>query len=135
MMGFMFAGTDEAPGDYFYENGLRLKRYRGMASIEAMQAGGEKRYMTQADDRKVKVAQGVSGAVVDKGSMQDLVPYLVQALRQSLQDMGMKSVEALQRSLADESLRFERRSVAAQIEGGVHGLHSYKEPSIGFRAP
>lgn len=135
MMGFMFAGTDEAPGDYFYDNGLRVKRYRGMASIEAMQAGGEKRYMTQADDRKVKVAQGVSGAVVDKGSMQDLVPYLVQALRQSLQDMGMKSVQVLQRSLADETLRFERRSVAAQIEGGVHGLHSYKEPSIGFRGP
>jgi IMP dehydrogenase len=135
MMGFMFAGTEEAPGDYFYENGLRLKRYRGMASIEAMSAGGEKRYMTQADDRKIKVAQGVAGAVVDKGSMQDLVPYLVQALRQSLQDMGMKSVVQLQRSLQDESLRFEKRSIAAQAEGGVHGLHSYKEPPIGFRGP
>jgi IMP dehydrogenase len=135
MMGFMFAGTEEAPGDYFYENGLRLKRYRGMASIEAMQAGGEKRYVTQADDRKVKVAQGVSGAVVDKGSMGDLVPYLVQALRQSLQDMGMRSVAAMHAALADETLRFERRSVAAQIEGGVHGLHSYKEPPIGYRGP
>ncbi len=133
MMGFMFAGTEESPGDYFYENGLRLKRYRGMASIEAMQAGGEKRYMTQADDRKIKVAQGVSGAVVDKGSMQDLVPYLVQALRQSLQDMGTKSVTVLQQALADDTLRFEKRSIAAQVEGGVHGLHSYKEPPIGFR--
>jgi IMP dehydrogenase len=134
MMGFMFAGTEEAPGDYFYENGIRLKRYRGMASIEAMQAGGEKRYVTQADDRKIKVAQGVSGAVVDKGSMSDLVPYLVQALRQSLQDMGQKSVKSLQAALADGTLRFERRSVAAQVEGGVHGLHSYKEPAIGFRS-
>ncbi|HZU95927.1 MAG TPA: IMP dehydrogenase [Planctomycetota bacterium] len=133
MMGFMFAGTEEAPGDYFYENGLRLKRYRGMASIEAMQAGGDKRYMTQADDRKIKVAQGVAGAVVDKGSMQDLVPYLVQALRQSLQDMGMKSVKALHAANADETLRVEKRSIAAQVEGGVHGLHSYKEPPIGFR--
>jgi IMP dehydrogenase len=133
MMGFMFAGTEEAPGDYFYESGLRLKRYRGMASIEAMQAGGDKRYMTQADDRKIKVAQGVAGAVVDKGSMQDLVPYLVQALRQSLQDMGMRSVKALHAANADETLRVEKRSIAAQVEGGVHGLHSYKEPPIGFR--
>ena len=66
-MGFMFAGTEEAPGEYFYEGGVRLKRYRGMASIEAMAAGGDKRYMTQADDRKVKVAQGVAGSVTDKG--------------------------------------------------------------------
>ncbi len=134
MMGFMFAGTQEAPGEYFYENGVRLKRYRGMASIEAMQAGGDKRYNTQADDRKVKVAQGVSGAVVDKGSMTEYVPYLVQGLRQSLQDMGIKDVRALHAGLDDETLRFERRSIAAQVEGGVHGLHSYKEAPLGFRA-
>ncbi|EMG21769.1 CBS domain protein, partial [Leptospira interrogans serovar Copenhageni str. LT2050] len=47
MMGFMFAGTTEAPGEYFYENGIRLKKYRGMASIEAMKAGGDKRYLTK----------------------------------------------------------------------------------------
>jgi IMP dehydrogenase len=135
MMGFMFAGTEEAPGAYFYENGIRLKRYRGMASIEAMQAGGDKRYVTQADDRKVKVAQGVSGAVVDKGRMQEYVPYLVQGLRQSLQDMGRRSVRALHEGLDDGTLRFERRSIAAQVEGGVHGLHSYKEAPLGFRAP
>lgn len=135
MMGFMFAGTEEAPGAYFYDNGIRLKRYRGMASIEAMQAGGDKRYETKADDRKIKVAQGVSGAVVDKGRMQDYVPYLVQGLRQSLQDMGRRSVRVLQEGLADGTLRFERRSIAAQVEGGVHGLHSYKEAPLGFRAP
>ncbi|MBI3726564.1 IMP dehydrogenase [bacterium] len=134
MMGFMFAGTQEAPGEYFYENGVRLKRYRGMASIEAMQVGGDKRYNTQADDRKIKVAQGVSGAVVDKGSMLEYVPYLVQGLRQSLQDMGIRNIAALHVALDDGSLRFERRSIAAQVEGGVHGLHSYKEAPLGFRA-
>ncbi len=136
MMGYMFAGTEEAPGDYFYdERGVRLKRYRGMASIEAMAAGGDKRYMTQADDRKVKVAQGVSGSVLDKGPLDDYVPYLVQGLKQSLQDMGIRGVSQLHAALSDESLRYERRSSAAQVEGGVHGLHSYsKETGLGLRS-
>ncbi len=133
MMGYMFAGTEESPGDYFYEGGVRLKRYRGMASLEAMAAGGDKRYQTKADDRKVKVAQGVAGSVLDKGPLNDYVPYLVQGLRQSLQDMGVKSVTALHQGLEDGSLRFEMRSLAAQIEGGVHGLHSYKDSGLGMR--
>ncbi len=135
MMGFMFAGTEEAPGEYFYEGGVRLKRYRGMASIEAMEAGGDKRYMTRADDRKVKVAQGVAGSVLDKGPLDDYVPYLIQGLKQSLQDMGIRGVTPLHAALADQSLRFERRSAAAQAEGGVHGLHSYQADSgLGLRS-
>jgi IMP dehydrogenase len=134
MMGFMFAGTDEAPGEYFYQDGVRVKRYRGMASIEAMSAGGEKRYVTQADDRKIKVAQGVSGTVLDKGPMYDWVPYLVQGLRQSLQDMGLRSVQKLHEAIDSGGVRFEKRSIAAQAEGGVHGLHSYKESGAGFRS-
>lgn len=134
MMGYMFAGTEEAPGEYFYDGGMRLKRYRGMASIQAMAAGGDKRYETRADDRKVKVAQGVAGSVLDKGPLDLYVPYLIQGLRQSLQDMGIKSVQRLHSSLAAETLRFERRSHAAQVEGGVHGLHSYqKDASLGMR--
>ena len=134
MMGYMFAGTEEAPGEYFYDNGIRLKRYRGMASIEAMAAGGDKRYMTRADDRKVKVAQGVSGSVLDKGPLDLYVPYLVQGLRQSLQDMGVKGVSVLHEALISETLRFERRTHAAQIEGGVHGLYSYSESGLGMRS-
>lgn len=133
MMGWMFAGTEEAPGAYFFENGLRLKRYRGMASIEAMEAGGDKRYQTKADDRKVKVAQGVAGTVTDKGPLDGFVPYLVQGLRQSLQDMGRRSVPDLHRALDAADLRFEMRSLAAQVEGGVHGLHSWKDSGLGTR--
>lgn len=126
MMGSMLAGTDEAPGEYFYEGGVRLKRYRGMASREAMEKGGEKRYFT--DPQQIRVAQGVSGAVVDKGSVVDYLPYLMQGVRHALQDIGYSSITDLHEALYSGKLTFERRSPSAQREGGVHNLHSFVEP-------
>ncbi len=126
MMGSMFAGTEEAPGEYFYEKGVRLKRYRGMASIEAMEKGGGKRYFV--DDTKIRVAQGVSGSVVDKGSLFDYVPYLIQGLKHSFQDIGARDIKTLHEMLYNDTLKFETRSMSAQIEGGVHDMYSYKEP-------
>ena len=126
MMGSMFAGTHEAPGEYFYENGVRLKKYRGMASQEALEAGGAKRYF--AEDTKIKVAQGVSGAVLDKGSLFEYVPYLLQGIKQSFQDIGMKDMKMLHDNLYAGKIRFEIRSPSAQQEGGVHDMYSYKEP-------
>lgn len=128
MMGSMFAGTVEAPGEYFYENGIRLKRYRGMASIEAMEKGSSKRYF--ADETKVKVAQGVSGSVVDKGSLFDYVPYLIQGVNHSFQDLGVRDITTLHKKLYSHELRFELRSISAQTEGGVHDMYSYKEPKF-----
>merc|ERR1711972_272877 len=125
MCGSLLAGTEETPGDYFYsENGTRLKRYRGMGSIDAMKKGSDDRYFGSAT--VVKVAQGVSGAVQDKGSVHRYLPYLTQGVRHGMQDIGAKSVEELKRQLYAGELRFELRSPAAQREGGVHGLHSFE---------
>ncbi|MBL8032711.1 MAG: IMP dehydrogenase [Leptospiraceae bacterium] len=131
MCGSLLAGSKEAPGDYYYENGVRLKKFRGMASIEAMEGsgGGAKRY--NVEDQKIRVAQGVSGAVVDKGSLFEFVPYLMQGVRHALQDMGCRDISALHKALYASKLRFEPRSLAAQAQGGVHGLYSYKKPIIG----
>ncbi len=126
MMGSMFAGTTESPGEYFYKDGIRVKKYRGMASFEAMQQGGGKRYFTEEND--IKVAQGVSGNVVDKGSVLDFIPYIVQGLRLGLQDAGCRNIGELHKKLYNGELRFEERSISAQYEGGVHSLHSYTKP-------
>ncbi len=131
MLGSMLAGTAESPGDYFYENGVRVKQYRGMASLEAMSAGGGKRYLVEGDS--VQVPQGVSGTVVDKGSLQDYIPYLTKGISQALQDMGVRSITELHEALYAGALRFERRTPAAQEEGSVHSLVSYREPRWGIR--
>lgn len=129
MAGYLLAGTAEAPGDYFYENGMRVKRYRGMASVEAMGAGGGKRYLDEGD--RVVVPQGVSGTVLDRGSLVDYVPYLMKGLQQAFQDMGHQTVGELQDALYSGELRFEHRTAAAQAEGTVHSLHSYSPPKFG----
>ena len=128
MMGSMFAGTQETPGEYFYENGVRLKRYRGMASLEAMAQGGGKRYFSEEQD--IKVAQGVSGSVVDRGSMFNYVPYIIQGLKQSFQDVGVRSIAELHDRIYDGKVRFERRTMTAQLQGSVHSLYSFTQPNM-----
>jgi IMP dehydrogenase len=123
MMGSMLAGTDEAPGEYFFQDGVRLKRYRGMGSLEAMSQGSDKRYF--ASQSKVKVAQGVSGTVPDKGPLATYVPYLRQGIAHGFQDMGIRDIDEMTSRAVSGAIRVELRSPAAQKEGGVHGLHNY----------
>jgi len=109
-----------------------------MGSIDAMQdkkagAGtkntqqsnaGTARYFSEGDS--VLVAQGVSGAVAHRGSIGHFVPYLAAGLKHSLQDIGTKSLAELHESVAAGNTRFELRSAAAQVEGGIH-METYEK--------
>ncbi|KAG5974667.1 hypothetical protein E4U58_002703 [Claviceps cyperi] len=133
MMGGLLAGTTESPGTSFVSReGKLVKAYRGMGSIDAMQdkkaGGGGKdsqksnagtaRYFSEGDS--VLVAQGVSGSVAHRGSINKFVPYLAAGLKHSMQDCGMKSLAELHRGAASGVVRFELRTASAQLEGNVN---------------
>ncbi|CAJ2500173.1 Uu.00g030260.m01.CDS01 [Anthostomella pinea] len=139
MMGGLLAGTTESPGTSFVSReGKLVKAYRGMGSIDAMQdkkagAGskntqasnaGTARYFSEGDS--VLVAQGVSGAVAHRGSINKFVPYLAAGLKHSMQDCGQKSLKDLHEAAANGTLRFEIRTASAQLEGGVN-MESYEK--------
>lgn len=125
MMGSFLAGSAEAPGAYYcLSDGRRLKKYRGMGSLEAMTKGSDARYL--GDTSKLKIAQGVVGAVADKGSVLKFVPYTMQAVKQGFQDLGAQSLKDAH-DMTKTTLRLEVRTGAAQVEGGVHGLVSFEK--------
>ena len=93
MMGSMFAGCDEAPGDFEIFQGRKYKVYRGMGSIAAMENGSKDRYF-QSNAKKL-VPEGVEGRVAYKGSIEDTVFQLMGGLRSGMGYCGAKDVETL----------------------------------------
>lgn len=127
MLGSMMAGTDESPGEYYYKDGMRLKKYRGMGSLESMKLGSDSRYHSGSVLKsKTIVQQGVVGEVSSKGSIQRFIPYLVQSIKHGFQNLGEKNIESIHQSLDTGRIRMETRTVSAQREGDVHHLYSFE---------
>jgi IMP dehydrogenase len=119
MLGSMLAGTDEAPGDYYYKEGVRVKKYRGMGSMEAMtQRGSKERYLSSESSGGI-VTQGVSGVVTGKGGVDKYVPTLAKAIKHGFQNMGCKD-------MIYRDVKFEIRTSASILDGNVHHLFSYE---------
>ena len=125
MLGSLLAGTTESPGKYVYKDGLCLKEHRGMASKAAMQKGGGKRYLTELFD-PVKVAQGVSGFVRDRGDVVDFLTYFTKGMKIAFQDLGVRDTVSLHQDMRRELMRFEIRSLSATRESQVHSLYDYE---------
>lgn len=129
MCGSLLAGSEEAPGEYFWstEQGVtrRLKAIRGTQSVDTL-GSEDKLGRSKRSGSEMMVAHGVSGTVQDKGSMMKYVPYLIQSMKHGMQDMGVKSVTGIHDRLFSNKLVFELRSAAAQREGGIHDLASFE---------
>ncbi len=96
MMGSMFAGTDEAPGDAFLLEGRRFKTVRGMGSLSAMEEGSADRYFQEGELEKRKlVPEGIEARVPYKGPVSDTIYQLVGGLRSGMGYCGMGSIEEL----------------------------------------
>ena len=120
MMGSMFAGCDEAPGDFEIFQGRKYKVYRGMGSIAAMENGSKDRYF-QSNAKKL-VPEGVEGRVAYKGSIEDTVFQLMGGLRSGMGYCGAKDVETLK-----ETGKFVKISAASLKESHPHDIHITKE--------
>lgn len=97
MMGSMFAGTEESPGETIIYEGRKFKSYRGMGSIEAMQKGSKDRYFQDMeDDIKKLVPEGISGRVPFKGKLSEVMYQFIGGLRAGMGYCGAKDITALQ---------------------------------------
>ena len=117
MIGGLFAGTEESPGDTILYQGRTFKAYRGMGSLGAMQSGSADRYAQEGAERGKTVPEGVEGRVPYKGQLSSLVDQLVGGLRSGMGYCGVATLAELQ-----ERSRFVRITVAGLRESHVHDV-------------
>ncbi|MDE7215983.1 MAG: IMP dehydrogenase [Clostridia bacterium] len=120
MLGSLFAGTEETPGEIEIFQGRSYKVYRGMGSLSAMAAGSKDRYF-QTNAKKL-VPEGVEGRVPYRGSLADVVFQLMGGLRAGMGYCGMENVEKLRKNA-----QFVKISNAALIESHPHDINITKE--------
>ncbi len=117
MIGGLFAGTEESPGETILYQGRTFKSYRGMGSIGAMEAGSADRYAQEGADRGKSVPEGIEGQVPYKGPLSALVDQLVGGVRSGMGYCGAANLKELQ-----EKSRFIRISSAGLRESHVHDV-------------
>ncbi|PKR81176.1 IMP dehydrogenase [Brumimicrobium salinarum] len=129
MVGSMFAGTDESPGDTIIYQGRKFKAYRGMGSIEAMEKGSKDRYFQDTeDDSKKLVPEGIAGRVPYKGHLEEVVYQIVGGLRAGMGYCGAANIEALQ------GAEFVRITNAGMTESHPHDVAITREaPNYSFK--
>ena len=120
MMGSLFAGCDEAPGEYELYQGRKFKVYRGMGSIAAMENGSKDRYFQEG--AKKLVPEGVEGRVAYKGSVEDTIFQMIGGIRSGMGYCGTPTIPELQ-----ERGRFVKISSASLKESHPHDIHITKE--------
>ena len=120
MMGSIFAGCDEAPGEFELFQGRKYKVYRGMGSISAMENGSRDRYFQEG--AKKLVPEGVEGRVAYKGTVEDTIFQLLGGLRSGMGLCGTPDIESLK-----ENGKFIKISAASLKESHPHDIHITKE--------
>ena len=122
MLGSLFAGTNESPGENIIYNGRAFKAYRGMGSSAAMKAGSSDRYFQE--NAKKLVPEGVEGRVPHRGALADVVYQLVGGLKAAMGYCGVKTIQELR-----ENGKFVRISNAGLVESHPHDIFITKEES------
>jgi len=123
MIGSMFAGVDESPGDTVLYEGRRFKNYRGMGSLGAMKDGSKDRYFQDAeDDLKKLVPEGIEGRVPYKGHLSEVVYQLIGGLRAAMGYCGCGTVDDLK-----QKAKFVRVTASGLRESHPHDIFITKE--------
>jgi IMP dehydrogenase len=122
MAGSLFAGTEEAPGEVVLYEGRKFKTYRGMGSLEAMEAGSKDRYFQdKEEDAKKLVPEGIVGRVPYKGLVSEIIFQMVGGLKAGMGYCGAKDIPALQEA------KFVKITAAGMRESHPHDIQIVKE--------